>query len=264
VGRQHQAALHGTQRRILSEWLRGEHIQPCTSDHTGLNRFRNGGLIDDAAASAVHDARRGLHRAQQLGVHQVFGVRCARDVQGDVVRLPEQILQRRQTHLHLLRTLGGHKGIEGDHIHAHRLGDLGHVGADLAQAHHTENFLVELVADVLLAVPGAGPHRTMGLGHVAREGEQQRQSMFGGGDGVALWGIHHQHTALRGRRHVHVVDTHAGSTDDAQTISRLDHISGDLRSGTNHQGVVLADDRLEFVSGKASALIHLGHLPQDV
>ena len=138
------------------------------------------------------------------------------------------------------------------------------MGTDLAQADHTENLLVELVADVFLAIPGAGTHRSMGLGHMAGEGEQQRQSMFGGSDGVAFRGIHHQHTALRGRRHVHVVDTHAGSPNDAQTISRLDHISGDLRSGTDHQGVVLADDRLEFVSGEAGALVHLGYLPQDV
>ena len=138
------------------------------------------------------------------------------------------------------------------------------MGADLAEAHHAEHLLVELVAHVGLAVPAAGHRAGVGVGHMAREGQHQGQGLLGGGDGVALGGIHHQHAAAGGGLHIHVVHAHAGAADDAQLGGGLDHLSGDLGAGADHQALVVADDRLELLGWQTGAHIHLGHLGEDV
>ena len=185
-------------------------------------------------------------------------------MQGDVVGLGEQFGQGQQLHLHLLGPLIRHKRVVGQQLHAHRLGHAGHVGADLAQAHHAELLLVELVADVGLAVPAAGHGAGVGVGHVAREREHQGQGVFGGGDRVALGRVHHQHAAPGGGRHVHVVDTHAGAADDPQLVGRFDDVGGHRGARADHQGVVLADDRLELLGRETWPQVHTGHLGEDV
>ena len=88
--------------------------------------------------------------------------------------------------------------------------------------------------------------------------------MLGGGDGVALRRVHHQHPALGGRRHINVVDADAGAANNPQLVGRFDDFGSHRGARANHQGVVVADDRLELLGGQASAHIHLSHLGQDV
>ena len=185
-------------------------------------------------------------------------------MEADVVGLGKQGGELLETHLHLLGPLSRDEGVVGHHVHAHRLGDTGDVGADLAQADHTQLFLVELVADVFLAVPAASHGAAMGVGDVPGERQHQGQCMLSRRDRVPLRGIHDNHAALGGRRHVHVVDADASPADDPQLGGRLNDVGGHRGAGADHQGVVVANDRLQLFRWQARSHIHLSHLGQDV
>ena len=61
VRRQHQPALDCTQWRVLVQRFRGEDIQTCTGNHTVINGFGDGSLINNASPSTVHDPGRRFH-----------------------------------------------------------------------------------------------------------------------------------------------------------------------------------------------------------
>ena len=185
-------------------------------------------------------------------------------MQGHVIRRAEQLIQFGEPHLHLLGAISSDEGVIGDHLHAHGPGDAGDMGADLAQTHHAKCLLIKLVADVFLAVPLADPHARMGLGHVPRQGQHHRQGMLGSRDGVALRGIHHQHPALGGSRHIDVVHTDPGAADDLELGCSRDHLGGHLRAGTDHQSVVITDHADQFLGGETRTLVHLSHLAENV
>jgi len=102
------------------------------------------------------------------------------------------------------------------------------------------------------------------MGHVARERKHQCQGVLSRGDGVALGGVHHQHTALGGGGHIDVVDAHAGAANDPQLVGRFDDVGGHRGARTDHQAVVLTNDGLELLRRQAGAHIDCGHLGEDV
>ena len=228
VGREDQALLNRPQGGCGLQGLIGIDIEGRAADHPVLNGLGDRRLINDSAAGAIDDARRGLHRFQQFRIDQVFGIRGAGQVQADVVGFGKQGRQRHQPHLHVLGPLRRHKRVVGHHIHAHGLGHPGHVGADLAEPHHPKFLLVELVAHIFLAVPAAGHGARVGMGHMARQREHQGQGMLCRGNGVALRGIHHNHAPLGRRGHIDVVDPHAGTANDAEFVGRFDDLGGHL------------------------------------
>ena len=76
-------------------------------------------------------------------------------MQGDVVGFLEQGLQGAETDAQLLSPVAGDERVVGHHLHPHRLGDAGDMGADLAKAHNPEALLIKLIAHICLAVPTA-------------------------------------------------------------------------------------------------------------
>ena len=69
---------------------------------------------------------------------------------------------------------------------------------------------------------------------------------------------------LSGGGQVDVVDAHTGPADDPQLIGGGNDLGGHLGARSDHQGVVVANDRGQFGRGQAGADIHLGHLGEDV
>ena len=108
-----------------------------------------------------------------------------------------------------LEALGGDELVEGDDLHLEALGALGDELADAAEADDAEGLAVELGALELGPLPGAADQRAVGLGHVAAEGQHQRQRVLGGGDRVRFGGVGDDHAASRRRRDVDVVDAGA-------------------------------------------------------
>ena len=105
--------------------------------------------------------------------------------------------------------LGGDVRVERDHAHPERPRALGHELADLAEAEDPERLLVQLDAGELRALPRAAGQRRVRLGNVARQRQQQRHRVLGGGDHVRLRRVGDDDPALGGGIDVDVVDPHA-------------------------------------------------------
>ena len=82
-----------------------------------------------------------------------------------------------------------------------------------------------------------GLNRSVRLRHRARQSQHQRDRVLRHADGVSARRIHHQHAALRGRFHVHVVHAHARAADHAQLRRFFQQRGGRLRRAANHQCV---------------------------
>ena len=87
----------------------------------------------------------------------------------------------------------------------------------------------------------------MRLRHLAREREQQGERVLGGRDHVGLGRVGHDHAALRGRIHVHVVHPHAGAADRLQALGAVQQVGVELRGRADQDAVELADAALELV-----------------
>ena len=83
-------------------------------------------------------------------------------------------------------------------------------------------------------------------------------------DGVALRRIDHEHTTLGGCGHVNVVHAYTGATNNLELRRCGNHLSGDLRSRTDHQTVVIADHADQLLGRESRALIDLRHLTENV
>jgi hypothetical protein len=62
----------------------------------------------------------------------------------------------------------------------------------------------------------------MRLRHLPRQRQQQRERVLGGGDHVGLRRVGHDHAALGGGLHVHVVHAHPGAPHGLQPAGALE------------------------------------------
>src|SRR5262249_24703101 len=98
---------------------------------------------------------------------------------------------------------------------------------------------------VLFPFPGLG--RDVGGGDLTGEREHQADRVLGGGDGIAVGRVHHDH-ALGGRcREVDVVDPDAGAADHLEPRGAVEQLGGDLGGGAHGQAVELAEDVGELI-----------------
>ena len=104
-----------------------------------------------------------------------------------------------QPHPHGPGPLLGHEGVVADELHAEGVRALGHQRAGPAQSDHAEHLAVQLDALPLGALPAAGDQRGVGLGDVARLGQQQRHGLLGHREDVRRRGVDHHDAALGGR-----------------------------------------------------------------
>ena len=106
-------------------------IEGSRGDALALERFVQIPLVNDAAAGAVHDHDPRLHRADRLGVDEIFGFRRQGRVDGNDVCPPEQLGESDHFHTHLFGPIGCQIRIVGNDVHADALGQLGQMTADL-------------------------------------------------------------------------------------------------------------------------------------
>ena len=151
--------------------------------------------------------------------------------------------------------LGGDVGVVADDVHAQGASAVGHGHADLAQADDAQRLVDQLAAHEGGAVPLAGVHRGVGRGDVARQREEQRQGVLGGGGGVAGGRVDDGDAGRGGGGDVDVVDTDAGAADDHQPRAGGDGLGVGLDAAAHEQGVVLGQGREELVARHAHAHI---------
>jgi len=231
---QHKLRMRA-QRRVLRQRLGGEGVERGAGEMPGIERVDQGRLVHQPAARGVDQVRTGFHQRQAARVEQVGGVLGARDMQGDHVGPGQQLGQGHQRHA---AVRGGRRRQErimrGD-FHADPARLARDRAADAAQADHAQPLAFEFEAGEAGLGPLPGLHPGVGARHVAREREQQRQRMFGGGAGVAVGGVHHRDAARGGRFHVDGVDAGAGATDHPEAVAAGQAFGGDRRGRTHQQ-----------------------------
>ncbi|MNK86073.1 hypothetical protein D3C87_1059760 [compost metagenome] len=225
--------------------------------------LREGVLVDDSAPGGVDDPDAALALGQGLPVEEARGFGGLGDVDAEVVRRGQEFVQAHEFGAHLGGSFGCHERIVRQDPHAQGVGGLDEAGSDLAEAHDAEDFLVELGAHEGFALPEAGLHGGVGGRDAAGEGEHQGERMLGGRDGIAFRGVDDDDAGLGGGGNVDVVDPDARAADDPQPAARRDDLARDLGGRADHEGVVVADDRQEFVGGDRVAGVHLGDGVQE-
>ena len=232
----------GAKRVVLGEGFFDEHVEAATAALAGLESFREGELIDDATAGAVHDLDALLHLGESGCIDHAFGrallaLLDERHVDGDIVGEGEDFVEGRDGHAEGLGAGFGEIRIVGEDLHAEGEGTLGDFGADTAEAEHAEGLAEEFGAREGLAVPLAFAHGLDGFRYRAGEGEQVGEGELGGRDGVARRGVHHDDATFGGGFDVDVVDAHAGTADADEAMGGGEDFAGDLRLGADQDGV---------------------------
>ena len=256
VRRDHHVRI--VEQRVLRGGLLAEHVQGRARHLAGVERGTQRLLVHQLAAGHVDHPHPVLHRGERVGVEPVLGLGGHGEVHGHEVGSRVQVVGGLGAlHAELTEALLGHVGVEGHHAHAEAERPLCHELPDAAETEHAERLLVHLHAAELGAVPGAPGERPVRLRNLAREREQQRERVLGGGDHVGLRRVGHDHAALRGRVHVHVVHPHAGAADGLQPLGALEQVGVELGGRADQDPVELADAPLELLLAPVRADLDL-------
>ena len=137
--------------------------------------------------------------------------------------------------------VGGDVGVVGQDVHAEALRARRDELADAPEAEDPERLVHHLDAGELRALPLARCQARVRLRNVARQREQQRHRVLGGGDDVRLRRVGDDDPALGRRGNVDVVHADAGPADHLELLRPLDQLGGDLRRRADDQRVVLGD-----------------------
>ena len=203
------------EQRRLGRRLGVEHVERGAGDHALADAVGERRLVDDAAAGDVDHPQRRLRLDEQIAADQPGGLVRLRQVDREEVGSATSWSSRRSS------TPSGGPGRPTRTGRRPRGAcrtprPVGDELADAAQPDDAERLVGQLDALPPAALPPAGHERGVGLGHVARLGEQQRHRVLGGRDDVALRGVDHHHAAARGRLDVDVVEPDPGPADDDQ------------------------------------------------
>ena len=222
-------------------WFSGKHVHPGSRDRGCLQGRSESRLVDDPAAGDIEHARRLLHQRQFAAADQAPGLGTERHVDGEEVHPREQFVEAGRGFEAELGSLGGgDERIEGDDLHVERGGAAGDLAADPAEPDNAERLARQLRADELAAVPAAGLHRRIRRRDLPRQGKQQSDRVFRGGNGVPARRVHDHDALAGGGRHVNVVDADAGPGDGPQLAGVRQHLGRDLSLRADNDSVALA------------------------
>jgi hypothetical protein len=213
-------------------------VERGAADGSRLDRGRERPFVHEPAARAVHHDAAVPQPPDALGVEDVArGVGERRVKRNDVGRGDQLVeLHALRSELELRRRLIGEEGVVDHDVHPERQEPGRHLAPHAAAADEAEGLVLQLGA-LQLAVPLPRLHGAIRLGHAARERQQDRDGVLGGGDGVAGRHVHHHHAAACARLDIDVVDAHAGPDDRLEIRGRLEQRRGHLRRGPHDEAV---------------------------
>ncbi len=140
-----------------------------------------------------------------------------------------------------------------DEPHPEGVRALGDEHADAPEPDDAERLAVQLDAFPLRAVPLPRLQIGVGLRHVARLREQQRERVLGRREDVRLRRVHDHHAAARRFGDVDVVEPDPGAADDDEVVGGSEQFGGDLRRAADHERL-RALDRFEQLLGRQARL----------
>ena len=175
----------------------------------------------------------------------------------DEIGALEEVIQADQSHVEELGPLHRDHRVVRDDVHLQPMRAFRHLRAHVAETDDAERLATNLRADEFRACPLSSPHRRIRLRHPAREREQERDRVLGGGHDIAARRVDDEDAFARGCGDVDVVDPDAGAADDAELAAGVDDRCRDARLAADDQRVEVRDpaDQLRFVE-----LADHGHL----
>ncbi len=152
----------------------------------------------------------------------------------------QQIFEGNQLDVELARGGLGDVRVVSQNFHFEGASAAGHFGAYAAEADEAKRLAAQFHAGGRF-FPAAGLDGGVGLRHRAREGQHQRESVFGDADGVATGSVHHQDAAVSGGVHVHIIDANSGAAYDAEAVGFVEEFGGDAGGAADDEAVSVGD-----------------------
>ena len=245
------------EERRLGGRLLGEDVEPGALHVPRTDRLGQGVLVDDAAAGGVDDPQTRLGVRQEILADQPHGLGVLREVDRHEIRFGHELLEAHQLHAHVAGPLDRHEGVVGDEAHPEGERALGHERTHPTEPHDAEGLPVELDAFPLRSLPLAADQGSVGLGDVARLGEQEGHRLLRGRKDVRLRRVDDHDAPLGRRSHVHVVEADAGPTDDDQVGAGREHVRGHGGGRADDQRLRAANRLDELFGGETEPNVDL-------
>jgi hypothetical protein len=205
-----------------------EHVETGAAHQAGVERAHQGSLVDEVASRRVDDPDALLHPREARIVEHALRFRCRRQVQREVIGRHAQFIHGHQLDADAGRDVARDERVVRDDAHPERAGALRDLLADAAEAGNAEGLALQFEAGELLLFPLSGLHRLIGGGDGTGQRQHQAERMLGDADAVGAWRVDDEDAAAAGGRHVDVVHTRSGASDDAELGSGGKEILGDL------------------------------------
>ena len=233
--------LRQRQQRVLARRFLLEDVDRRAGNPTIAQGIAKRRFVDDPAPRDIDQANPRLGQSQRPGIDQVMRFARERHMQGDEISLRHQLLEGNQFDVELGSTLLGQHRIRRDNAHAEGLGAMGNFTTDAPQADHAEHFVPKFGPQKTRSFPAARLDGLVCLGDVACQGQHHRQRVLGGRDRVPRGGVDDQDASPGSRLDIDVVHARAGTPDDLETATRLDHPGIDPGLAADDERVVLGD-----------------------
>ena len=245
------------EERALDGRFGFEDVECGAGDMAGFYRVGQGGFVDQAAAGAVDDADALSRLGQGLARQHVASGFGERGVQRDDLRPGQQVVELDLFDADVERALFGEVRVVGDDAHAQADGAVGDDRADIAAANQAERLAGQFHAHEAVLFPLAGFGGGAGFWDLAGEGEHHGDGVLGGGDGVAVRGVHHHDAGGGGGFDVNIVHTDAGPADHLEVAGGVEQFARDLGCGADGEAVIRADDGAQFSGREAGFHVDL-------
>ncbi len=221
--------------------LGDEDVDAGAGDPLGLERGVERILVDDPTAARVDDAQLRLGDREHVGVDQAGRLGRLRDVDGDEVARPHELLEREQGDPQLLRATRRDVRVVADEVRTEAGEPLGDEGADPAEADDADGLLEQLDAAEPAALPLAALGRRVGVGDVPGEGEQVADGELRRGRDVGGGRIDDHHARSGRGGDVDVVEADTGTGDDLQLRGGGDRLGVHLGRGSDEHGAGVSE-----------------------
>ena len=235
-----------------------ENVEGDAAEFAAFEALGEGCFVINAAAGAVDEACARLEHFDFFVTDEMLGLGREGRVDGHVVDAGEHVVNFFDAlDAEFAGLFGGHKGIVGEDSHLEGDGALGNFLTNATHADDAERLVGELCAHEGITVPLAGDEAGVGGGDLAREGEHEREGVFGGAEGVARRGIHDDAADARGGVFIDVVGAYAGADDRFEAAVAFENVGGELDAAAADGAVELGEGLFKSFAFEAGASFDL-------
>jgi hypothetical protein len=208
------------------------------ADSLVADSLLQGGFVNHRAAGRIDEVRTRLHCAEELGIHQVPGLRIGGNVDGDGIGLSGDL--ERGLGVGDAETLGlfmGETAGPGDHPHAEGTRPLCHLATDLTQTDDAQRAPIQAARlGIVPLVPLTQPQVCHLVRNPAIAGQQQPHDQLGHRYGVLAGAVRDEHAQLGRGRNVDRVYAGPRPDDQRQGSARAKRVGVHLLA-SNDQNV---------------------------